>query len=162
MRKILCQNCGEREARINITQIINNQKTEVHLCQVCAQVGEQGDPVFALHKMLTGLVDWEPGVPARSRACPGCGLTEHQLRQSGRLGCEQCYQTYEPLVRTILGRVHGRLEHTGKVPAGAREGLLKSQKLRSLRESLEQAIRQEKFEEAARIRDEIRLLSQEG
>ncbi|MTI94265.1 MAG: hypothetical protein FH749_02085 [Firmicutes bacterium] len=154
-----CQNCGEREARINITQIVNNQKKEVHLCHQCAQQGGYSDPVFGLHKLLTGLVDWEPQAPA-SRTCPQCGLTEQGFRQTGRLGCEQCYKTWEPLVETILGRIHGRLEHTGKVPKSAGEHVRRSRKIQELKAQLEQAVREEQFETAARLRDEIRALQQ--
>jgi protein arginine kinase activator len=155
---MVCQNCGEREARINITQIVNNKKTEIHLCHQCAQQDGHTDSVFALHKMLAGMVDWNPETISGTKTCPGCGLTEQELRQNGRFGCQECYQIWAPLVSTILGRVQGRTAHTGKVPHSAGEEVKRTRELGDLKQNLEAAIREERFEEAAQIRDRIRAL----
>lgn len=155
---MLCQNCGQREATINITQIVNNKKTRIHLCQQCAQQSGHSDPVFALHKLLTGMVDWEPGAAARAASCPGCGLTETELRQAGRFGCQECYKTWGALVDTILSRVHGRTEHTGKIPYSAGQHIKNQRRLSDLRKQLARAVEEERFEEAARLRDEIKAL----
>lgn len=157
---MLCQNCGEREARISITQIVNNKKTELHLCHQCAQQGGHADSVYALQKMLTNMVDWSSESAAKGKTCPECGLTETELRQTGRFGCEQCYQTWAPLVNTILGRVQGRTAHTGKVPRSAGERVRVQRELGDLKQKLDSAVREERFEEAAQIRDRIRLLQQ--
>src|SRR5690554_2177137 len=137
---MLCQICGEREARINITQIVNNKKTQIHLCEQCAQQSGQGNPVFALHKLLAGMVDWEPGAAARAASCPSCGMTESELRQAGRFGCQECYKTWGPLVDAILNRVHGRTEHNGKVPSTAGQHLKNQRLLGDLRKRLARAV----------------------
>ena len=31
-----CENCGEREAVVHVTKIINNEKHEYNLCKTCA------------------------------------------------------------------------------------------------------------------------------
>ena len=155
---MLCQNCGEREARISITQIINNKKTEIHLCPQCAQQGGQADPVFALQKMLMGMVDWGTETVGVGKSCPGCGLTEMELRKNGRFGCGQCYDTWAPLVNTIIGRVQGRTANVGKIPKNAGERVLAQRELSELTEKLQTAVREERFEEAAALRDRIRGL----
>lgn len=157
---MLCQNCGEREARINITQIVNNQKTEMHLCHQCAQQGGH-DTVFALHKMLAGMMDWPDSTAAKGKSCPSCGLTEQELRQNGRFGCEECYKTWSPLVNTILGRVQGRTTHTGKVPHSAGERVKRKRELTDLKAKLAEAVQLEQFEDAAKIRDRIRTLQED-
>lgn len=155
---MLCQNCGERQARISITQIVNNKKTEVHLCNQCAQQGGHADSVFALHKMLANFVDWNSEAVAKGKSCPGCGLTEHELRQNGRFGCEQCYQTWAGLVNTILSQVQGRIAHTGKIPLSADEKVRTQQELNDLKQKLDASIKEERFEDAAKLRDRIRVL----
>lgn len=157
---VLCQNCGRRKAMVNITQIVGNKKTEIHLCQICAQQDGHSDPVFALHKMLTGMVDWEPGTATRPPACPGCGMSEEELRQRGRLGCAKCYETWGSLLDSILNRVHGRTEHRGKVPVSVAEKGESKPRIDQLRHQLTQAVSAERFEDAARLRDEIRSLEQ--
>ncbi|HBI56677.1 MAG: UvrB/UvrC motif-containing protein [Eubacteriales bacterium] len=158
---MLCQNCGEREARISITQIVNNKKTEIHLCHQCAQQSGQADSVFALHKMLAGMVDWGSDSVDKGKSCPGCGLTEVELRQNGRFGCGQCYQTWATLVNTIIGRVQGRTAHTGKIPRSAGERARAQREMGELKEKLQVAIREERFEDAARLRDRIRGLQKD-
>jgi|SRR5690554_3863072 len=157
---MLCQNCGEREAKVSITQIVNNKKTEIHLCPQCAQQSGHIDPVFGLHKMLASMMDWNPE-KSQAKTCPGCGLTEQELHQNGRFGCEQCYETWAPLVEKILSRVQGRTTHTGKVPRSAGEKVKKERELGELRRQLEQAVAEERFEEAAQLRDKIRELEKQ-
>lgn len=154
---MLCQNCGERQARISITQIINNKKTEIHLCHQCAQQGGHGDSVFPLHAMLAGLVDWtDTYTPGKS--CPKCGMTETQLRQRGKFGCEGCYQTWSPWVKKIVSSVQGRPSHTGKFPRSAGAQVKLERELDQLKHKLEEAIHEERFEDAAKIRDRLRQL----
>ncbi|MDD4657423.1 MAG: UvrB/UvrC motif-containing protein [Eubacteriales bacterium] len=158
---MLCQNCGEREARISITQIVNNKKTEIHLCHQCAHQSGQADSVFALQKMLAGMVDWGSDAAGKGKSCPGCGLTEMELRQRGRFGCGQCYQTWAPLVNTIIGRVQGRTAHTGKIPLSAGERARAQREMGELKEKLQAAVREERFEDAAKLRDRIRGLQKD-
>mgnify|MGYP000850981477 CR=1 FL=1 len=155
---MLCQKCGEREARISITQIVNNKKTQIHLCPQCAQQGGQADPVLALQKILMGMVDWGSEPTGTGRSCPGCGLTEAELRKNGRFGCEKCYETWAPLVNTIINRVQGRTAHAGKIPISAGETARARRELDELRGKLQSAVREERFEEAAQLRDRIRGL----
>jgi protein arginine kinase activator len=158
---LLCQNCGEREARISITQIVNNLKTQIHLCHQCAQQSGHADSVSALQKMLAGMVDWGPQSIGKGKTCPGCGLSEIELRQRGRFGCGQCYQTWEPLVKTIIGRVQGRTTHTGKIPLSAGSRVRAQRELGELKDKLQTAVKEERFEDAARLRDRIRGLQGE-
>lgn len=158
---MLCQNCGEREARISITQIINNQKTVIHLCPQCTQQRGHSDPVIALQKMLMGMVDWGTDTISPGKACPGCGLSEAELRRTGRFGCGQCYQTWAPLVNTIIGRVQGRTNHTGKIPISAGKLVLTQREIGELEERLASAIREERFEDAAKLRDRLRELKKD-
>lgn len=158
---MLCQNCGEREARISITQIVNNKKTEIHLCHQCAQQSGQADPVFVLQKMLAGMVDWGSDSVGKGKSCPGCGLTELELRQKGRFGCGRCYQTWAPLVNTIINRVQGRTAHTGKIPLSAGKRAVAQREMGELKEKLQAAVREERFEDAAKLRDRIRGLQED-
>lgn len=154
---MLCQNCGERPARISITQIINSKKTEIHLCHQCAQQGGHGDSVFPLHTMLAGLVDWTETY-APNKSCPKCGMTETQLRQRGKFGCEGCYNTWSPWAEKIVSSVQGRSAHTGKFPHSVGTQVKIERELDQLKKELAAAIHQERFEDAAKIRDRIREL----
>ena len=56
--------------------------------------------------------------------CPGCGASFSDFRESGRLGCTECYVTFEGQLRILIRRYHGSTHHHGRrhvgpVPADA-------------------------------------------
>lgn len=172
----LCDTCGEREAVIHLTQIVDNTVTTLHLCEVCAaekgvdtvaQVAKYplGDFLASLGEVAAAGAEGEAeaGVPL---ACPQCGATLRDFRQTGRLGCAACYVTFEAPLRDLLRRVHGNTQHQGKryrapgdVAAAERPlGGAAAPGIAALRERLRRAVETEDFEEAARLRDAIRAL----
>ena len=95
-------------------------------------------------------------------ACPMCGMTAGEFRRVGRVGCSNCYSYFAEYMPGLIQRIHGNSRHTGKVPVRNEAKLAEKQKIVQLRQALQQAISEEKFEQAAELRDEIRRLEQEG
>ncbi len=169
---MLCQECNQRQASVHLTRIINNQKTEVFLCEECAQnKGEfnlAGEP-FSFHNLLSGILNPSQqkgvrnvGYRDSSRTCDLCGLTYSDFARQGRFGCSDCYQQYEgQQLDKLLRRIHGSSEHTGKIPRRKGGDMKKRKELQSLKERLQQAVEKEAFEEAAVLRDKIRELENE-
>lgn len=167
---MLCEECQAEPATVHVTRIVNNQKSEINLCAKCAQKrGETGiamEPSFAFHSILAGLFEPESlmvGQAARHRPerCTQCGMSLSELRRSGQLGCSHCYVQFERELQPLLRRIHRSTEHVGKSPHNAKSGLYHLQReVERLRERLRQAVASEAFEEAARLRDEIRKLEQ--
>lgn len=158
-----CQTCGNAEAVIQFTKVEDNQARVFHLCEGCAS--EQGVDVTSSNSNAP-LADFlaQIGKSMGEEAvavgrCPSCGLTPAQLKQLGRLGCAQCYTHYEQHLRALLRRLHGATHHAGKVPATP-DGTEMDRKARaqSLRRSLQRAVDEEDFENAAILRDQIRRL----
>lgn len=162
---MVCDLCNEREATVHLTEIINDQSREVHLCEPCARErGVKMEPSFGLADLLSGLADLDAvitrqGVKA-SIACPQCGMRLEEIKRSGRLGCGACYEAFHRQLDVLLKRIHGAARHTGKVPAAAAtNNLAKFQaELEGLKARLKQAVKAEAFEEAAQVRDRIRAL----
>lgn len=90
--------------------------------------------------------------------CNQCGFTLQKFQQTGRLGCSQCYVTFADEILARLGGMHRGLRHTGKRPSGFQRDLYSEGILEETRERLEEAIQNEHYEEAARLRDEIERL----
>jgi protein arginine kinase activator len=99
-----------------------------------------------------------PGVtPAGT--CPGCGASLNDFRETGRLGCAECYQAFEAPLRDLLRRLHGSSRHLGeRYRSPVTEGEIGAQDSRKLREQLRVAIETENFELAAELRDQLRAL----
>lgn len=165
-----CQECQERPANLRLVRIQNGQKTEQYLCEECAR--KKGDvdafvqSQFPFGNLLAGLMgqDWwmRKVVPERQQvSCPECGLTQDEFAGTGLLGCGECYRTFGELIEPILVRVHGQAVHKGKSPRSRKRTLASSSRLEELRARLKELIEREEFEEAARVRDEIKELSRE-
>jgi len=81
------------------------------------------------------------------------------FRESGRLGCPQCYASFEGHLRDLLRRLHGSTQHVGEVylpPGGSAED--PARRVVELRDQLRRAVEAENFELAAELRDRIRVL----
>ncbi|HHW91164.1 MAG TPA: hypothetical protein GX735_00495 [Firmicutes bacterium] len=166
---MLCEECKRRPATVLIRKTINNKTTEMHFCQECAR--EKGElnfisaPEFSLSNLFATLLDSDVVVKhlgrkadAGSLVCPGCGLTYSEFKASGRLGCDRCYGTYREQLTPLLSRLHGQVQHVGKVPRKAGNELRAKQELQELKKALNRAVEREAFEQAAVLRDKIRAL----
>jgi protein arginine kinase activator len=166
---MLCEECGKRMATLHFTKIINGEKTEYHLCEVCAkEKGEKFtglDTGFSFQDLLSGLLnpDLSQGnrpewVQSTGLRCPTCGLTYGQFAKMGRFGCMDCYRTFKDRLDPLFRRVHGHTSHRGKVPERTGGRLKIHREIERLKEELSRRVQAEEFEEAARLRDRIREL----
>lgn len=160
---MLCEKCGQKEATVRFVKIENNNQTELHLCQSCAQ-GYTGFSVgFDLQNILSNLFQQGPlqsKIKEKEKTCPVCGLSLGDVQKSGRLGCSQCYETFQKELSPVLRRVHGSTIHNGKIPARGYTQLRMGRKIEEVKRKLEECIRTENYEQAAHYRDEIRNLEQ--
>ena len=173
--KILCQKCKNKSAVFYYEQNVNGKKSECALCADCAAEWKKShhiddDPfgtgtaaplssgIDALFGSLFG-----GGVPSsyRGKQCPLCRSTFDDLRRSGKVGCATCYETFENELRPTLRSIHGTQTHAGHAPHGIAAKDSRKKKLEGLRAALEKAITAEEFEDAARLRDEIRAIEKE-
>lgn len=165
-----CQSCHLREAEVELTQVVGDQVTTLRLCGKCA--AERGvatesqavdSPLGAfLAAMGQGVAPLALAASTGER-CPSCAATLDDFRASGRLGCADCWITFERPLRELLRRIHGGTRHVGKhyLPTGAGDSgeadSAPRERLR-LRELLRQAVASEEFEQAAELRDRLRAL----
>lgn len=160
---MLCDICGKNPATVHLTEIIDDQMNELHLCEECArQKSLQMEQQFGLSDLLAGLSEFEkPTVDKKVEVfkCPTCGFTYTDFKKIGRLGCSDCYNTFKKYLVPLLKRIHGSNLHYGKSPVKITKPLKKKiDLLSSLRYQLQKAIEMEEFEQAARIRDQIKAL----
>jgi protein arginine kinase activator len=162
---MLCENCNKRPATVHLTKIINEKKTEVHLCEQCAkqQEGVHFDTSFSINNFLTGLLDSIQDSPIKvdyiqTTKCDKCGMTYGKFKQLGRLGCSECYNAFSEKLEPLVKRIHGSEGHMGKVPRKSGSSILLKNEIKTLKGKLEAAIRNEEYEQAAILRDKIREL----
>ena len=160
---MLCDQCHERDAVLNLTQIVENAVTQLHLCEKCA--AERGIettvamPKHPLGDFLEAVQQQALQLPGDAAKCSHCGTSLKDFRASGRLGCAHCYGAFEHSLRDLLRRVHGNAQHVGRAYSVPNPALLERDvSLGALRAQLAKAIENEEFEAAASLRDQIRTL----
>jgi protein arginine kinase activator len=161
-----CDVCSERVATVHLTEIVNKQKRELHLCEDCArEKGVSVKPMLMGVEVTSQSISHPPMVSKTKIvlhadklagvSCPVCGTTFAEFRSSGRLGCPNDYMAFKRGLVPILDKIHGHVEHTGKVPAHMSERLQRHREVTKLRKELNEAIQQEEYERAAELRDRI-------
>ncbi|MEW6075865.1 MAG: UvrB/UvrC motif-containing protein [Candidatus Omnitrophota bacterium] len=157
---MLCDVCGKNPATVHLTEIVDDQMTELHLCEECAkQKSMQMEQQFGLADLLAGLAEFEKPIEEKETLllkCPNCKLTYKDFKKIGRLGCSECYEAFRKYLSPLLKRIHGSTAHAGKMPVKIAKTAKRRLNLQDLRTKLQKAIEAEQFEEAAKIRDEIK------
>ena len=162
-----CNICGANEATIHLTEIVDNQIVEIHLCEPCAQEkGTDFKTHFNFGDLLAGLADFgktsKAGVRQEIVKCSECGMSYDDFSKSGRLGCSSCYRSFSKILSPLIQRVQRSAHHLGKRPSKVPKSTRSTQDLRLLQERLRRCVQREAFEEAAQIRDAIKKLEEKG
>src|SRR3954451_20166167 len=152
-----CQFCPS-PATVHLTKIVNKEKTEIHLCQACAEKQQIPAAELSLSAILQSLIGQHVSSVTEELArlnCPTCGIKYMEFRADGRLGCPADYDVFRAGLLPILQRIHRATRHVGKVPrrradsAVAGAGLDRPAEVLTLRQHLRRAVESENYEQAA-------------
>ncbi len=160
-----CTRCNAKEATVFYREIVNGKETKYALCSDCAAAMEkENKSLFAdpfggnLLGSLFSSVPQKIQPRKEEKKCTLCGATFRQLAESGKVGCPACYTSFREELAPTLKRLHGTAVHRGRAPAKYQAKRSAMEKLASLEQNLKKAIETEAYEEAAKLRDEIRAL----
>jgi protein arginine kinase activator len=158
-----CDLC-EKEAVVHMTQVVNGEMKELHLCEAHAR--EQGidiDSPISITDILMGLGQQEKSSVASelTLACPRCGMARDEFRKTGRLGCPDCYQTFMAELSVAIKAMHHSTQHIGKIPAHEGSQTRIQSQIARLQKELDTAVAREEYEKAAGIRDAIKTCQKE-
>ena len=158
---MLCEYCQQHEATIHLSQMVNGQTRELHVCEECAEEsGMNVQSVMSIPEVLFGMGQDIPKLPdegpAGAKSCPHCHMRARDFKKHARLGCSRCYETFEAELSPMLAAMHKGVRHVGKVPASLRKGVERGILVVHLKAQLDAAVKAENYEEAARLRDQLR------
>lgn len=169
---MLCEECQKNEATFSVTITSGDEVTTRHLCGECMKKMElsltDGDVKGFLSSILSMLGNAQTDT---SPVCSGCGLHYAAFERTGKLGCAQCYHDFAQQLKPILQRIHGTTQHVGRTPKSggmpisgveaaapeAEKSALQSRR-DELRQKMDEAVACENFEDAAKYRDQLKLL----
>lgn len=160
-----CDHC-DKPAVVHELVIRNGGMIEVHLCEEHAAAQGYVLPSHQpVHKLLTKLAisaTKSPSKPTKSataRTCPTCCRTIALIKESGLLGCSDCYRTFEDNLQPLIERAQaGANFHLGRLPCGARDAATRHELRSRLVRELDEAVTAEQYERAAKLRDRIHHL----
>ncbi len=165
---MICEKCKLNQARIHIVKIFQGKKVSMNLCEKCALLYENiiidpsgGKNINNFVSSLFEAIHGNQSIAAkgiRPIKCDKCGLTLDGFRESGRLGCSNCYEDFRENVEAVLEKVQAKNFHIGKIPERSGGELKMKNEILCLKKKLKDRIKKEEFEEAALLRDKIRVL----
>ena len=158
---MLCEKCGKNHATAHIKTVVNGIVREYNLCSACAaQNGYASNSITGMLASMLG--DMASPRLQNQKTCQVCGATFSDIVHNGKMGCGECYNTFKEEILPYLKRVHGATHHTGKIPN--RAPLIvkpKEKNIEELRQELTRMVAEEKYEQAAKLRDKIREMEGE-
>lgn len=170
-----CSHCGKNEANTHIRRIINGQKEEMYLCSECAkELGVMDEFEFEPFTMdsffgnLLGAGAAALNSLAGIDRCSYCGSSFNDIVHSGKVGCANCYTKFEDKLAPSIEKIHGKTKHVGKFVTytedesnPSTEKTKNNNPIEQLKADLKLAIKEQRFEDAAVIRDRINDISKE-
>lgn len=157
---MICQKCKERTATVHFREQVGTTVKEIHLCPQCASELKGG--AFVPSGFISSIFSGEEARP-RTRThkeCPVCGTRYADFARTGLVGCAECYQTFRAELEPVLRKMHGKTHHEGKVPKKAGGDYALMREYNELTAKKEQAVVEERFEEAAAINKRLKELSE--
>ena len=181
---MLCDNCKKREANVRYSENINGIRRELNLCEECSKklgIGEIGLDMPINFSSFFGefIEDFSNSefMPMfnelKTLKCDNCGYTFEDIAHTGRVGCANCYDVFQDRLEPIIRRIQSSNHHVGRLGKIIDKKIDEKQhnnnnrtnkettpeeKLEILKEDLRQAIKEERYEDAAKLRDEIKKI----
>jgi protein arginine kinase activator len=160
MRLMLCEQCEKSEATIHLTQVVDGEVKKVHLCESCAAKSgfdlQGGMSITDILLSIGGQAPSSEPTPEAERSCPACHMQRSDFKKSGQFGCPACYEAFAEDLKPLLKAIHHAETHTGKVPSREGVRVRMTAQIAALQRDLGEAVADERYEEAAQIRDRIR------
>ena len=166
---MICQVCKKNDATVTITKVAGLKKTELNICSDCAHIllgstiSSFSFSQYNINKILENLLSSFGKLDKGERVgglkkegnCPYCGISYQEFAQTGKLGCDYCYEYFRKQLNPILCRLHGKVEHIGKAPPEIKERNTRLKRINEIKDEMQKSILKEEYEKAAKLRDMI-------
>lgn len=163
---MLCNICHKNEATVHFKGIFNDKVLNLNMCEDCAErKGIKLKSDIALTELISTLTEIDlPAAGVREKKsiqCLSCGLTYSEFKETGKLGCQDCYSVFSHYLTPLITRIHGSSRYIGKKFVSEQtEQISVKQRVKELRSELNKLLKNEQYEQAAEVRDKLRELSE--
>lgn len=175
---MLCQNCNQNEANVKYTQIVNGVKKEMLFCERCSKELGIDNMKLSLPISFSNFFgdflheydnSFMPMMSIQKEVrCNKCGMTYNDFMKLGKFGCDNCYEVFSTRVDPILKRLQGSNRYTGRkaelneynnnINKIETKEKTTQEQIDELKKELKKMVNEENYEQAAKIRDDIKKL----
>ena len=164
---MLCSRCNKKEATFHYKTVSKGKVSELHLCSECARemgFGDKYTELFSDGMNVNSILNQFFALSGKNLVresgvkCEACGMDYGKFNSTGLLGCDKCYDVFADAVENMLQRTQGATSHNGKISGPDSEEIKKENEISDLKSQLQKAILEEKYEDAAKLRDRIKEL----
>ncbi|MFQ6752388.1 MAG: UvrB/UvrC motif-containing protein [Clostridia bacterium] len=153
-----CDKCG-RPSVYRSTLIVNGVSQTTNLCRDCAiQEGVFTTQSSIFDDMFSAFSDFLPFEKVENISCPVCKLTMREFKNSGKLGCPNCYEAFREEISKIIKRIAPHEKHKQDTILKPKKSENKQDKITALRDEMRKAVAEERYEDAAKIKKQIQKL----
>ncbi len=156
-----CDKCG-RPSVYRSTLIANGVSRTTNLCRDCAiQEGVfTTDNNSLFDDMFSMFADFLPFEKVADVVCPVCKMSLREFKNTGRLGCPNCYEAFREEISSIIKKISPLDRHKQEIskPKSTKKTLTTEEKISKLREDMKLAVKEERYEDAAKIKKQIQKL----
>ena len=157
---MLCEKCKKNQALVKIIKNYNGNILEQYLCKECASYEDIPSLEVKTDNILSDFLNMFSPEISYNLQCENCHTTYSSFKKQGKFGCEKCYTSFGKNIDMMLKNIHSSDEHTGKLPKKYSGALRIKREKEALRKKLEALVKEEKYEEAAKIRDKIKEMEE--
>jgi len=172
----ICDLCGLQPAILFLRTFNGTSVGEEGLCPQCAfkrfteekgidlGIG-QDDILHTINEMRSVLTDIVSHINKISndstktspkiQSCRMCGHSSDEIKRFGKVGCSICYEEFPEIIKSRLYKNSFSIKHRGNIPSRLRQQYFQTIELEKLRIKLHALLREEAYEEAAKINKRI-------
>ena len=159
-----CDRCG-RPSVYHSTLIVNGVSQTTNLCRDCA-IKEgvfEASPTTLFDDMFDVFSDFLPYEKVSDVVCPVCKTSLRDFKSSLQLGCPNCYEAFRNEIKSIVNKIAPFNTHK---QVGIKKELAtknsKEDKVAELRAEMAKAVKEERYEDAAKLKKQIKKLEGEN
>lgn len=157
-----CDRCGKPSV-YHSTLVVNGVSQTTNLCRDCA-IKEgvfTSEPTSFFDDMFSMFNEFLPYEDVRDITCPVCKTRLVDFKNTQRLGCSNCYNVFKSEIDGLLNRIAPSSRHKQELisaPKAKTNKETKEDKIARLRSEMAVAVKEERYEDAAKLKKQIQKL----
>ena len=154
-----CDKCGKVSV-YRSTLIVNGVSQTTNLCRDCAI--KEGvfvsEPTSIFDELFSPFIGFMPFERVEDIVCPVCKTSLKQFKTTGLLGCANCYDAFDKEISKIVGKIAPHTEHKQESIKPTKTKQSAEDKVAELKKELALAVKEERYEDAGKIKKQIQKL----